>query len=717
MATLKTRLILRNDVTAKWADVVLLKGEAGVEWYQGTGDSNGNQTKDTNETAAKPKIKIGDGFTAWSALPYIQEGFISTEVGTSGEGNTVVDASVAYNATTGIYSITLTKANRVVDISATDDDVVVLTVPTKNWSTGHTIDAKHAKQGPSGKAASSTANSGTATPSADKVINIAKLDVNEYGHVTGLANQTVTIKAHDVAVTQAGSTSGNAGIKVEKDTANHTIKVTTGDVVGSIEVADDNVVNLEVDNTTNPQKPKITGSHALKGPSTTTNTTKGPTADVTISGSGASGSIKVPKVTVDKYGHTTGLTEQTLSITMPTLPTLSVTDTETGNVVTDVEVNNHAITLKRGLDVYSKTEVDNKIAAATNAAVVMKGTVGTNGTVTTLPAASYDTLGDAYKVITAGTYASQAAKVGDLFICYESAKDTYGWILIPAGDSDTDTWRAIKVNGTQKIAGGTSTGAVDFIDGNGIDISFESGNKIKFTANISEIIQSKAFEYTAGTGLTRVDNADGSHTFNHSNSVTAGTASGTNNATAQALGATITLPTVTYDTEGHITSTGTTSFVLPNASEVQKGVNTFGKIKVGSNTAVADTYNDTLTVSGDTWIIPAVTASTDTLSFTHKAGVAFTGTTAAKNLTWSDTSFVVPLITTDAGGHITAASDITINVPNAVVSNATNGLAPMITRANSFLVSKNGTSSVWEQVLIIDGGSATTSATEWGTIS
>ena len=58
--------------------------------------------------------------------------------------------------------------------------------------------------------------------------------------------------------------------------------------------------------------------HAKKGP--TGGAVKGPTADVTVSGSGATGSIKVPKVTVDEYGHTTGLTEQTLSITMPTLP-------------------------------------------------------------------------------------------------------------------------------------------------------------------------------------------------------------------------------------------------------------------------------------------------------------------------------------------------------------------------------------------------------------
>ena len=197
--------------------------------------------------------------------------------------------------------------------------------------------------------------------------------------------------------------------------------------------------------------------------------------------------------------------------------------------------------------------------------------------------------------------------------------------------------------------------------------------------------------------------------------MTADTASGESGTTAKALGATVTLPSVTYDAQGHITKKGTTSFVLPDATEVQKGIFTFGKIKVGSNTAEADVYNDTLTVSGDTWIIPAVTASTDTLSFTHKAGTAFKGTTAAKDLTWSDTSFIVPQITTDAGGHVTSASNITINIPKAVVSNTTDGLAPKITKANSFLMSKDGTSSLWDNITIMDGGSAST--TNWGIIS
>ena len=738
MAVLKTRLILRNDSSANWTaaeaqNLLLMKGEAAVEWYEGTGDLDGDQVKDTGETAAKPKIKIGDGFSKWSELPYLQANMISTTVSTSGTGNTVVGASVSYNETTGIYSLTLTKANRVVDIAVSDDNVVdlSLTKPTgDSWSTAHSIAASHAAQGPSKTAnTTSTANSGNATPSADKVINIPKITVNKYGHTTAVTNETVTIKAHDIAVTQSGT--GNAVVSVTKDTANHSITVTKGDVVGSIEVADDDIVNLEVDNTTNPQKPKITGTHALKGPNTTASTTKGPTKDVTISGSGATGSIKIPKVTVDKYGHTTGLTEQTLSITMPTLPTLSVVDNETGNVLTDLEVSNHAITLKRGLEVYSKTEVDNKIAAATNAAVVMKGTLGTNGTVTALPAASYDTLGDAYKVITAAKYVNnENAKVGDLYICYESAKDTYGWILIPAGDSDTDTWRAIKVNGTQKLATGTSTGAVDFIDGNGIDITFESGGKIKFTANISEIIDSKAYEYKAGTGLVKVDNDDGSHTFNHSNSITAGTAAGDSG--AKGLGATVNIPSITYDSEGHITSTTTTQITLPTAANVTAQVKGYGQVQAGNSTAVTAVTGNTTTAQskshneklslkgGNKWINVAATnsgtAGSDVITFGHALTSAAKGPHgAATTMTWDAPSFDMPSLTFDEAGHLATVASVTITAPSSEVTKDLKGLAPKIAKANSFLMSKDGEASVWDNLVVMDGGSAGT--TTWGTIS
>ena len=50
-----------------------------------------------------------------------------------------------------------------------------------------------------------------------------------------------------------------------------------------------------------------------------------------------------------------------------------------------------------------------------------KGTLGTGGTITSLPAAAAANTGYTYKVITDGTYQSIAAKAGDTLISNGSA--------------------------------------------------------------------------------------------------------------------------------------------------------------------------------------------------------------------------------------------------------------------------------------------------------
>lgn len=79
--------------------------------------------------------------------------------------------------------------------------------------------------------------------------------------------------------------------------------------------------------------------------------------------------------------------------------------------------------------------------------MIFKGSLGTGGTITTLPAASSANEGFTYKVITAGTYQSIAAKVGDTFISTGSA-----WVLIPSGDEPSGTVTSITLNATSPIA-------------------------------------------------------------------------------------------------------------------------------------------------------------------------------------------------------------------------------------------------------------------------
>ena len=86
---------------------------------------------------------------------------------------------------------------------------------------------------------------------------------------------------------------------------------------------------------------------------------------------------------------------------------------------------------------YVDNQITQKIAASD--AMVYKGTVGTGGTVATLPTSNV-TIGDTYKVYVAGSYAGQASKAGDLFIALKSG--TVGdsdWSYIPSAN-ETDTF-------------------------------------------------------------------------------------------------------------------------------------------------------------------------------------------------------------------------------------------------------------------------------------
>lgn len=78
--------------------------------------------------------------------------------------------------------------------------------------------------------------------------------------------------------------------------------------------------------------------------------------------------------------------------------------------------------------------------------MIFKGSLGTGGTITSLPTAAAANNGFTYKVITDGTYANQSAKVGDLFI-----SNGTGWILIPSGDEPSGTVTSITLDATGPI--------------------------------------------------------------------------------------------------------------------------------------------------------------------------------------------------------------------------------------------------------------------------
>lgn len=91
--------------------------------------------------------------------------------------------------------------------------------------------------------------------------------------------------------------------------------------------------------------------------------------------------------------------------------------------------------------------------------MIFKGTLGTGGTITSLPAAAAGNTGYTYKVITNGTYQSIAAKDGDTFISNGSS-----WTLIPSGDEPSGTVTNVEISngGGLSVSGSpiTSSGTI-----------------------------------------------------------------------------------------------------------------------------------------------------------------------------------------------------------------------------------------------------------------
>lgn len=112
----------------------------------------------------------------------------------------------------------------------------------------------------------------------------------------------------------------------------------------------------------------------------------------------------------------------------------------------------------------TKQYVDSKISSsiAASDAMVFKGTLGTNGTATALPASSV-VVGDTYKVITQVTIpktnsytgADVVAKIGDLVVAM--SKDPK-WIVVPSGDEIVTTVKYSTT--TQNLTTNAQSGAI-----------------------------------------------------------------------------------------------------------------------------------------------------------------------------------------------------------------------------------------------------------------
>lgn len=103
----------------------------------------------------------------------------------------------------------------------------------------------------------------------------------------------------------------------------------------------------------------------------------------------------------------------------------------------------------------AKSYADGILAA--NDAMVFKGTLGTNGTVTTLPTSGYSA-GWTYRVVTAGTYAGKVCEIGDLVIAIKDFNTS----------TSNDDWTVAQTNIDGAVTATNTLGANQLILGNGV---------------------------------------------------------------------------------------------------------------------------------------------------------------------------------------------------------------------------------------------------------
>jgi len=199
-------------------------------------------------------------------------------------------------------------------------------------------------------------------------------------------------------------------------------------------------------------------------------------------------------------------------------------------------------------------------------------------------------------------------------------------------------------NMTIKVGGAGRTNATPNLD----DGNFFLGNSSNQAgiANFAEQVDDRVNTLvTDGTGIaTSYDDVANTLTFNHSNSVTSGTVSEGGVARQLGYGGAFNIPSVTYDSEGHITATTTTQITLP----------------ASDNTDTTYTAGDGLTLTGTDFDVDL----TDTATFTS------TNTASKAVVRDASGNFAAGAITADLTGDVTGTVS---SLSNHTTDNLTEG--------------------------------------------
>lgn len=199
------------------------------------------------------------------------------------------------------------------------------------------------------------------------------------------------------------------------------------------------------------------------------------------------GSVKIPRITFDAKGRATGA-----SSIQYTLPSIGATTVPENNVNISATNKKYSFTALSDLsfsDTENKVQADKKgyvldlsgfaLTSEVNALpkpMIFKGTLGTGGTITTLPSATSSLIGHTYRVIKDGKYNNIDCISGDVFVCADpQGKGTFEWIHIPSGNEThvqssefAKQWTTARDFTINKVADSNSDGTpiASSVDGN-----------------------------------------------------------------------------------------------------------------------------------------------------------------------------------------------------------------------------------------------------------
>ena len=281
---------------------------------------------------------------------------------------------------------------------------------------------------------------------------------------------------------------------------------------------------------------------------------------------------------------------------------------------------------------YVDSQITSKIAASD--AMVFKGTLGSNGTITAVPTTGV-VAGDTYKVITAGTYAGSACKIGDLLIAMNSGSveaNATNWIYVPSGNENETTIKYSTT--TQNLTTSAQTGAITLGEGatKQVDTSIGAGStstKLPTSAAVASFVEGKGYTTNVGTitGISTTaplagSGTSGSVTISHQDSgVTAGSY-GDSAAQTPTYGGTFKVPYITVDAKGHVTNVNDHTVKIPVSDNTDTKVNQTLSTSNGSYPLLASSsttptsgeanvaiYNTGVTINPSTKTINAETFS------------------------------------------------------------------------------------------------------------